>query len=100
MIEFPFGFNLLRAFWSHTFTIGTYFAKAYLVRNRLISGDKMDRPSGNLVFTSKEATEYLKISKPTYLKLIRRGLLRAAKVGKGWRVLKSELDRFLRGETF
>ena len=100
MTKFLFEFNLLWAFGSHTLSSGTNLAEGLLVRNRLISREKMDRPSENLLFTSKEATEYLKISKPTYLKLIRRGLLRAARVGKGWRVLKSELDRFLRGETF
>jgi len=51
-----------------------------------------------VVLTSKEAIEYLKISKPTFLKYIRLGRFRAIKAGKGWRVLQSELDRFLRGE--
>ena len=50
------------------------------------------------VLTTEEATEYLKISKPTYLKYIRLGRIRAIKAGKGWRVLHSELIRFLRGE--
>ena len=53
----------------------------------------------DLVLTTDEATEYLKISKPTFLKYIRIGRIRAAKVGKGWKVLQSELNRFLRGET-
>jgi excisionase family DNA binding protein len=51
------------------------------------------------VLTTEEATGYLKISKPTYLKYIRLGRIRAIKAGKGWRVLQSELNRFLRGET-
>jgi excisionase family DNA binding protein len=50
------------------------------------------------VLTSDEATEYLKISKPTFLKYIRLGKIRAIKAGKGWRVLQSELNRFLKGE--
>jgi excisionase family DNA binding protein len=50
------------------------------------------------VLTTEEATEYLKISKPTYLKYIRLGRIRAIKAGKGWRILHSELNRFLRGE--
>ena len=54
---------------------------------------------GDLVLTTDEAIEYLKISKPTFLKYIRLGKIRAVKVGKGWRVLQSELYRFLRGET-
>jgi excisionase family DNA binding protein len=50
------------------------------------------------VLTTDEAIEYLKISKPTFLKYIRIGRIRAIKAGKGWRILQSELDRLLRGE--
>ena len=50
------------------------------------------------VLTTDEAIEYLKISKPTFLKYIRLGRIKAIKAGKGWRVLQSELYRFLRGE--
>ena len=50
------------------------------------------------VLTTDEAIEYLKISKPTFLKYIRLGRIKAIKAGKGWRVLQSELFRFLRGE--
>jgi excisionase family DNA binding protein len=50
------------------------------------------------VFTTEEAIQYLKISKPTFLKYIRLGRIRAIKAGKGWRVLYSELVRFLGGE--
>jgi len=53
----------------------------------------------DLVLTSNEAIEYLKISKPTFLKYIHLGRLRAIKAGKGWRILQSELYRFLKGET-
>ena len=51
------------------------------------------------VLTTDEAIQYLKISKPTFLKYIRLGRIRAIKAGKGWRVLQSELNRFLKGET-
>jgi len=51
------------------------------------------------VLTTGEAIGYLKISKPTFLKYIRSGRIKAIKAGKGWRILQSELDRFLRGET-
>ena len=51
------------------------------------------------VLTTDEAIEYLKISKPTFLKYIRLGQIKAIKAGKGWRVLQSELNRFLKGET-
>jgi excisionase family DNA binding protein len=50
------------------------------------------------VLTTDEAIQYLKISKPTFLKYIRIGRIRAIKAGKGWRVLQSELTRFLKGE--
>jgi excisionase family DNA binding protein len=50
------------------------------------------------VLTTDEAIEYLKISKPTFLKYIRIGRIRAIKAGKGWRILQSELDRLLKGE--
>jgi len=52
----------------------------------------------DLVLTTEEATGYLKISKPTFLKYIRLGRIKAIKAGKGWRVLQSELNRFLKGE--
>jgi len=50
----------------------------------------------DVVLTTKEAIKYLKISKPTYLKYIRLGKIRAIKAGNGWRVHQSELHRFLR----
>jgi excisionase family DNA binding protein len=50
------------------------------------------------VLTTEEAIQYLKISKPTFLKYIRLGRIKAIKAGKGWRVLQSELNRFLKGE--
>ncbi len=50
------------------------------------------------VLTTKEAIQYLRISKPTYLKYIRLGRIRAVKAGNGWRVHLSELHRFLKIE--
>ena len=52
----------------------------------------------DIVLTTEEAIKYLKISKPTFLKYIRLGRIKAIKAGKGWRILQSELYRFLRGE--
>ncbi|PIV19983.1 MAG: DNA-binding protein [Deltaproteobacteria bacterium CG_4_8_14_3_um_filter_45_9] len=52
----------------------------------------------DLVLTTDEAIQYLKISKPTFLKYIHLGRIKAIKAGKGWRILQSELIRFLRGE--
>jgi excisionase family DNA binding protein len=51
-----------------------------------------------IVLTTDEAIEYLKISKPTFLKYIHMGRIKAIKAGKGWRILQSELNRFLRGD--
>ena len=50
----------------------------------------------DVILTTKEAIKYLKISKPTYLKYIRLGRIRAVKAGSGWRVHRSELHRFLK----
>ena len=52
----------------------------------------------DVVLTTNEAIEYLKISRPTFLKYIRLGRIKAIKAGNGWRVLQSELYRFLKGE--
>ena len=50
----------------------------------------------DVVLTTKEAIEYLKISRPTFLKYIRLGRIRATRAGNGWRVHQSELYRFLK----
>ncbi len=50
------------------------------------------------VLTTEEACNYLRISRPTYLKYIYLGKIKGVKAGRGWKVLKSELDRFLKGE--
>ena len=49
----------------------------------------------NDILTTKEACRYLKISRPTYLKYITTGKIKAKKVGRGWKVLKTELEKFL-----
>jgi len=54
----------------------------------------------DVVLTTREATKYLKTSKPTFLKYVRTGKIKATKVGNSWRVHQSELLRFLKvGET-
>jgi excisionase family DNA binding protein len=47
------------------------------------------------VCTTQEACRYLRISRPTLLKLIGEGKIKAQKAGRGWKVLESELERFL-----
>jgi len=59
----------------------------------------MIRDQEDIVLTNQEACHYLRISRPTYLKYLYLGRIRGAKAGKGWKVLKSELDRFLKGES-
>jgi excisionase family DNA binding protein len=58
----------------------------------------MLREKENVVLTTQEACNYLRISRPTYLRYLYTGRIKGAKAGKGWKVLKTELDRFLRGE--
>ncbi len=53
----------------------------------------------DIVMTTQEACNYLRISRPTYLKYLYEGRIKGAKAGRGWKVLKSELDRFLKGEN-
>ncbi len=59
----------------------------------------MLRDGQDSVLTTLEACDYLRISRPTYLKYLYAGKIKGAKVGKGWKVLKSELNRFLKGEN-
>jgi excisionase family DNA binding protein len=66
---------------------------------RLNGGNPMSLTERDLVLTTDEATQYLRISKPTFLKYIRVGRIRAIKAGKGWRILHSELYRFVKGKT-
>jgi excisionase family DNA binding protein len=50
----------------------------------------------DVVLTTDEAIQYLKISKPTLLKHVRLGHIKAIKMGRSWRFLQSELYRFLK----
>jgi excisionase family DNA binding protein len=65
---------------------------------KINGGNSMSLMERDGVLTTDEAIEYLKISKPTFLKYIRLGRIKAIKAGKGWRILQSELYRFLKGE--
>jgi excisionase family DNA binding protein len=59
----------------------------------------MIRETEDIVLTTQEACHYLRISRPTYLRYLTMGKIKGAKAGKGWKVLKSELIRFLKGEN-
>ncbi|MBF0105973.1 MAG: helix-turn-helix domain-containing protein [Deltaproteobacteria bacterium] len=50
------------------------------------------------VMTTNEAMAYLRVTRKTLLKLVSTGKIRAAKVGKDFRYLKSEIDKFLKGD--
>jgi excisionase family DNA binding protein len=78
---------------------GTYFAVKPIKTKKTdeIGGNLMFSKGGDVVLTTNEAIEFLKISKPTFLKCIHQGRIKAIKVGNGWRVLQSELYRFLKG---
>ncbi len=47
------------------------------------------------VLDTSEACRYLRISRPTFLKCIAAGKIRAKKIGRGWKVLEAELERYL-----
>jgi excisionase family DNA binding protein len=68
--------------------------------DRRVSVDR--RRSGNSPMTivrrvldTREACRYLRISRPTFLKCIAAGKIRAKKIGRGWKVLETELERYL-----
>ena len=62
---------------------------------RRIDGFQMPAEN-NEILNTKEACSYLKISRPTYLKLINAGKIRAKKIGNAWKVFKFDLDRWIR----
>jgi excisionase family DNA binding protein len=68
----------------------------YIIILDMAKGEK--NGIGDHVLTTKESCSYLRITKPTYFKYIREGRIKAIKAGKGWKVLRSELERFLRGD--
>jgi excisionase family DNA binding protein len=58
----------------------------------------MSAMSNDKVFTTDEAAQYLKVSKTTLLSHIRERKIKAKKVGRSWRILQSEIYRFLKEE--
>ena len=49
----------------------------------------------NEVYTTQEAQKLLKISPSTTMRLIKRGIIRTAKVGKQYRILGKEILRLV-----
>ena len=68
------------------------------VKSENEGGQAMLNVGEDTVLITREASDYLRISRPTYVKYIQLGRIKGTKAGKGWRVLKTELDRFLKGE--
>lgn len=52
----------------------------------------------NVVYTREESQELLKVSQSTMMRLIKRGIIRTAKVGKQYRILGKELLRVVSPE--
>ncbi|MCK5454890.1 MAG: helix-turn-helix domain-containing protein, partial [Calditrichia bacterium] len=46
------------------------------------------------IMTVEEVAKYLRVHFQTVLKLLRDGSIRAQKVGRSWRILKSEVDKY------
>jgi len=47
------------------------------------------------ILTTKEVAELLKVNRRTALKLISNGEIRGKKIGRGYRVLKKEVEKFM-----
>jgi len=56
----------------------------------------MNEWGGDAVMTLEEAAGFLKVSETTVYQLLRDGQLKARKVGREWRFLKSELVAYLK----
>ena len=54
--------------------------------------------NGDAVMTLEEAAGFLKVSETTVYQLVRSGELKARKVGREWRILKSQLVGYLKEE--
>jgi len=55
----------------------------------------MPEIKSNEVYTTREAQELLKVSDSTMKRLLKRGLIRANKIGKQYRILGHELLRLV-----
>jgi len=54
--------------------------------------------NGNEVYTPKETQEILKVSSSTMTRLIKKGLIKTARVGKQYRILGRDILRMLSPE--
>ena len=51
-----------------------------------------------VVLTTKQACEYLQITRLTLYKLIKEKKIKCNKLGKDYRFIKADLDKLVRGE--
>jgi len=51
------------------------------------------------VLTSREACELLRISRPTLRNLIKKGEISAFKIGNNWRIMRNELERYVKEKS-
>jgi excisionase family DNA binding protein len=51
-----------------------------------------------VVLTTKQACEYLQITRLTLYKIIKEKKIKCNKIGKDYRFLKPDLDKLVRGE--
>ncbi len=52
----------------------------------------------NTIYTPKETQKYLKVSQSTMTRMLKEGLIRAAKVGKQYRIMGKEILRVISPE--
>jgi putative molybdopterin biosynthesis protein len=51
------------------------------------------------VLTATEACQLLRISRPTLRNLIKKGEISAFKIGNHWRIVRTELERYVREKS-
>jgi len=55
--------------------------------------------SGPEILTLEETATYLRLNEQTTYRLLRAGKLPGIKIGHQWRIVREELETFMRGET-
>lgn len=61
--------------------------------------EQMKYTDDNKPLSLAEAADFLRVSKPTMGKLLREGKIKAAKVGRDWRITRAAIDEFLKGDS-
>jgi len=58
----------------------------------------MQKIEEHAIYTPKETQKYLKVSQSTMMRMIKSGLIRAARIGKQYRILGKEILRVISPE--